>query len=45
VRLVTDCSTSVGVAVLVFTDGNSSEDVDYGEPFCCVVVLQQVEGF
>jgi hypothetical protein len=31
--------------VLVFTDGNSSEDVDYGGRFCCATKLQQVKGF
>ena len=41
---VIDCSASVGVAVLVFMDGNSSEDVDYGGRICCAIVLQ-VEGF
>jgi hypothetical protein len=27
---VIDCSTFVGIVVLVFTDGNSSEDMEYG---------------
>ena len=26
--------------VLVYTDGNSSEDMDYGGRFCCAKVLQ-----
>ena len=40
-----DYSIFVGAVVLVFTDGHSSEDVDYGGQLCCVIVLQQVEVF
>ena len=40
-----DCRVFAGAVVLVFTDGNSSEDVDYGGQFCCAAVLRQVEDF
>ena len=40
-----DCSVSIGAAVLVFTDSNSSENVDYEGRFCCVAALQQVRVF
>ena len=33
------------VTVLVFTNGNSNENVDYGGRLCCTTILQQVEGF
>ena len=38
-----DCSAFAEAVMLVFTDGNSNEDVDYGGRFCCAVVLHQVE--
>jgi hypothetical protein len=42
---VIDYSAYVGTTVLVYKDGNSSEDVDYEGQLSSAAISQQVEGF